>query len=100
MNVLLNSRLLIGANHRAAERLAIGWKPGIAIQWMVSPSDLCVLKVDPDKNVESGFGLPSGHGLRMANDLELKLRSGLNMPPFGLVDKRTATGRSNYRHPR
>ncbi|WP_035613760.1 hypothetical protein [Haloferula sp. BvORR071] len=47
MNIVLNSRVLIGRDHIAADRYTRQWRPGLQkdIEWLQSPSELCVLSI-------------------------------------------------------
>ena len=85
MNVVLNSRILVGEKHDAAADFARQWRSGIApqIEWLLSPSDLCVL----DITTSPGEVLPPGSSpgnssrptLAMVNRLEDDLRQHLGM---------------------
>ncbi|MEK7954459.1 hypothetical protein [Luteolibacter soli] len=85
MNVLLNSRVLVGAQHDAAAAFARRWNAGIIpqIQWLLSPSELCVLEVtaSPGESLPStsSFGNSSRPTLAIANRLEDDLRRHLGM---------------------
>jgi hypothetical protein len=81
MNVILNSRVLIGANHHAAERIARHWRPDMPkkVEWKLSPSDLCVLRIDPEPDQARNGRRPSGDMLRLANSLEIELRTRLRL---------------------
>ena len=47
MNIVLNSRILVGPMHQAADDYAKKWEPELPkhIEWMQSPSELCVLDI-------------------------------------------------------
>ena len=85
MNVLLNSRVLIGEKHDAAANFARRWKSGSApkIEWLLSPSELCVLDISasPGETITpaSSFGASSGPTLALLNRLEDDLRRHLGM---------------------
>jgi hypothetical protein len=85
MNVLLNSRVLVGEKHDAAANFARHWGSGIAqqIEWLLSPSDLCVLQItaSPGEPMPpaSSFGSSTRPTLAMANRLEDDLRRHLGM---------------------
>ena len=85
MNVVLNSRILVGEKHDAAAEFARQWRSGIApqIEWLLSPSDLCVLNITASPGEAM---LPSGSSgnssrptLAMLNRLEDDLRRHLGM---------------------
>jgi hypothetical protein len=85
MNVVLNSRVLVGEKHDAAADFALHWNSGIfpQIEWLLSPSELCVLKItaSPGEAVPttSSFGSSSRPTLAIANRLEDDLRRHLGM---------------------
>lgn len=87
MNIVLNSRVLVGFRHSEADRLTRLWKPdeSIEIQWMQSPSDLCVLSVSdieatrPDDRygrVVEHASLPLASKLEEALRMQLRLKLG------------------------
>jgi hypothetical protein len=84
MNIVLNSRVLIGFRHSEADRLARLWKPEepIEIQWMQSPSDLCVLSVSDVETTrpDDRYGRIVEHAsLPLASKLEETLRVQLGL---------------------
>jgi hypothetical protein len=85
MNVLLNSRVLIGEKHDAAADFARQWKSDSAsqIEWLLSPSELCVLDISasPGETIPPGssFGNSSRPTLALVNRLEDDLRRHLGM---------------------
>jgi hypothetical protein len=85
MNVLLNSRILVGEKHDAAADFARRWSTGTApqIEWLLSPSELCVLDIttSPGEAMPpaSSFGNSSRPTLAMVNRLEDDLRRHLGM---------------------
>jgi len=85
MNVVLNSRVLIGEKHDAAADFALHWIAGISpqVEWLLSPSELCVLDVIPSPGEAappaSVFGSSTRPNLAMANRLEDDLRRHLGM---------------------
>jgi hypothetical protein len=85
MNVVLNSRILVGEKHDAAAAFARRWNSAIApqIEWLLSPSDLCVIDISasPDEVPPSAgsYGASSRPTLAMVNRLEDDLRRHLGM---------------------
>jgi len=85
MNVVLNSRVLVGEKHDAAADFALHWNAGILpqIEWLLSPSELCVLDItaSPDEVIPpaSSSGPSTRSTLAMVNRLEDDLRRHLGM---------------------
>ncbi|MCW1925280.1 hypothetical protein OKA05_22155 [Luteolibacter arcticus] len=85
MNVVLNSRVLIGEKHDAAADFARHWKSDTSsqIEWLLSPSDLCVLDITASPGevlpTEGYFGNASRPTFTMVNRLEDDLRRHLGM---------------------
>ena len=85
MNVVLNSRILVGPRHMEAERLTRTWKPEELkeIQWSQSPSDLCVLSVSEVDTVGDSGGsyarMVKHASMRLASNLEEALRRHLDI---------------------
>ena len=84
VNIVLNSRILIGRWHHEADRVARCWNPERPkkIEWMQSPSDLCVLSVSDQD--DEGQGDPYGRvveraSLPLASRLEETLRQQLGL---------------------
>jgi len=85
MNVVLNSRVLVGEKHDAAAAFARHWNSDISpqIEWLLSPSELCVLNITASPGEAMNFNNPFGHSTRptlaMVNRLEDDLRRHLGM---------------------
>jgi hypothetical protein len=85
MNVVLNSRVLVGEKHDAAADFALHWNSGVfpQVDWLLSPSELCVLDITatPGESLPPGgtFGGTTRPTLAMVNRLEDDLRRHLGM---------------------
>ena len=83
--MVLNSRVLVGEQHDAAADFALHWNAGIfpQIEWLLSPSELCVINItaSPGEAMPptSSFGSSSRPTLALANRLEDDLRRHLGM---------------------
>jgi len=71
-----------------------GWRSGIAcqsqaaelrkqVEWLLRPSDLCVLRIEPERTSKFDYRVPRGEELKLVNDLELELRARLSLPALG-----------------
>jgi hypothetical protein len=88
MKIVLNSRVLIGARHDAAENYVRNWRGSAnQVEWRASPSARCVLDIGGAPGLSEiagrlGPSASSGAGPALHSSAEKDLRSQLGLPAY------------------